>query len=237
MDSEEEIMSESEEYGFENSSGESFTSLQCTGDSQTMTQIYEQPLNHLLRHGNLVLEDPTSSEKSWTDEKHSLYLNSIEEAFVSSLYHGYYTYPCKRLQADRGVAVSVFSTDLNEEVESAYTEDSQSESETPPNVQNDSKKGRLKDIRCSNEAFQERDINERRKKRKLQQEIAVPDRGEIRHVMEEVSSAKHNHEHRGQGRFTRDRNGSENLIKTFSNSEDQVVPYMDDTSHRENGKP
>ncbi|KAH9312534.1 hypothetical protein KI387_027569, partial [Taxus chinensis] len=119
-----------------------------------------------------VLEDPISSKKSWTDEKHNLYLNSMEEAFISRFYeHGYYTYPSKRLQADRVEAGSVFSKDLNEEVESgfsndwetfAFPEESQSESEMPricADVQNHFKKWRMKDKCSSNETFQEQDRN------------------------------------------------------------------------------
>ncbi|GLJ07356.1 hypothetical protein SUGI_0065080 [Cryptomeria japonica] len=176
----------------------------------------------------------------------------MEEAFVSSLYqHGNYTHPCKRWQADRGEIASVFSLDLNEEVESGFSnghvlfgfpEESQSECETEKpslyhDVQNNSNKCGLKEICSSNNTFQEKGRNGRRKKRKLQH----PNR-EITDVFEEVQS-KYNDEHArnfyaGRDRLTEDTTVSETSVKTLSdNQEDQSIPLNNETSPKEDGKP
>ncbi|XP_057842872.2 uncharacterized protein LOC131052263 isoform X2 [Cryptomeria japonica] len=215
-----------------------------------MTQKNEQPGIHS-QHTNLLIEDPTSSESSWTNEKHSFYINSMEEAFVSSLYqHGSHTYPCTRWQADRGEITSVFSLDFDEEVESGFSnghvligfaEESQSEGEPEKpslyhDVQNNSKKCGLEEMCSSNDTFQEHDRNGRRNKRKLQH----PKR-EITDVFEEVQS-KYNDEHArnfyaGRNRLTEDTTVSETSVKTLSdNQEDQVIPFMDETSPKEDGK-
>ncbi|GLJ07362.1 hypothetical protein SUGI_0065330 [Cryptomeria japonica] len=136
----------------------------CVGNAQTsMKQKNEQPGIHS-QHANLLLEDPTSSESSWTNEKHSLHLNSMEDAFVSRLY----TYPCKRWRADRGEIASVFRLDLNEEVESGFSKGqelfgfAESEPEKPSlyhHVQNNSKECGLKEKCSSNDTIQENDRN------------------------------------------------------------------------------
>ncbi|XP_059075202.1 uncharacterized protein LOC131052262 [Cryptomeria japonica] len=140
----------------------------CVGNAQSMKQKNEQPGIHS-QHANLLLEAPTS-ESSWTNEKHSLHLNSMEEAFVSRLY----TYPCKRWRADRGEIASVFRLDLNEEVESGFSNGqelfgfAESEPEKPSlyhDVQNNSKECGLKEKCSSNDTTQENDRNGRRKKR------------------------------------------------------------------------
>jgi hypothetical protein len=63
-----------------------------------------------------VWEDPTRSETPWTDEKQSLYLNSIEEAFVKRMYErGQFIYSCKRWDSESKTAsTSVRSKGLYE---------------------------------------------------------------------------------------------------------------------------
>ncbi|GLJ07363.1 hypothetical protein SUGI_0065340 [Cryptomeria japonica] len=196
----------------------------CVGNAQTsMEQKNEQPGIHS-QHANLLLEDTTSSESPWTNEKHSLHLNSMEEAFVSRLY----TYP------------------LNEEVESGFSNGqelfgfAESEPEKPSlyhDVQNNSKECGLKEKCSSNDTIQENDRNGRRKKRKLQH----PNR-EITDVFEEVQS-KYNDEHArnffaGRNRLTEDTTVSETSVKTLSdNQEDQSTPLNNETSPKEDGKP
>ncbi|GLJ07365.1 hypothetical protein SUGI_0065370 [Cryptomeria japonica] len=199
-----------------------------------MTQNNEQPAIHS-QHANLLIEDPTSSESSWTNEKHSFYINSMEEAFVSSLYqHANYAHPCKRWQADRGEITSVFSLDLNEEVESGFSnghvlfgfaEESQSESEPEKpslyhDVQNNSKKDGLEEICSSNETFQDQNRNERRKTRKLCNHGVVEVQSKYNDVFEEVQS-KYNDEHSSnfyatRNQFIRNKNVSKTSVKTLS---------------------
>ncbi|GLJ07752.1 hypothetical protein SUGI_0073600 [Cryptomeria japonica] len=232
----------------ENEECPSCESLTSVGNTRTMTEDNEQPWNHL-KHANLLLEDPTSSETSWTNEKHSLYLNSIEDAFVSSLYQqGYYTYPCKRWQADRGEISSALSLDSNEEVESGFSdgpfvfgfpEESQSESEMPRirrHAQNHSKRCRFKKMVGSNDRVQESNRNEKRNKRKFQHEVSDPGK-QITHVWE-VLQSRHNDQTAsnfcGQHQLTQNRILSGTIT---NNQEDQVVPSIDEKSAKEDGKP
>ncbi|GLJ07364.1 hypothetical protein SUGI_0065350 [Cryptomeria japonica] len=203
------------------------------------------------QHANLLLEDPTLWESSWTDENHSLYIKYIEDAFVSVLYQkGNYTYPCKRWQAYRGEIASVFGLDLNEEVEFGqvlfgFPEESQRESEPEKpslyhDVQNHSKKYGLKEICSSNDTSREQDRNGRRNKRKLYHGATDPER-EIAVVFEEVQS-KHNDERASnfyaeRNRLTEDTTVSETSVKTLSNNEeDQVISSNNERSPKEDGK-
>lgn len=90
-------------------------------DCQAQRGIHRQPQ----QHANLVWADPTISESSWTDEKHSLYLNAIEEAFVKSLHErGHYTYSCKRREAERIIPCmsdkGLYDEDVESEISSEY---------------------------------------------------------------------------------------------------------------------
>ncbi|GLJ07366.1 hypothetical protein SUGI_0065390 [Cryptomeria japonica] len=215
-----------------------------------MIQKNEQPGIHS-QHANLLIEDPTSSESSWTNEKHSFYINSKEEAFVSSLYQqGGYKYPCKRWRADRGEITSVFSLDFDKEVESGlsnghvligFAEEIQSESEPEKprlyhDVQKHSKKCGLKEISSSNDTFQEQDRNGRRNKRKLQD----PERettDEFEEVQSKYNDKRASNFYAGENRFTQNRTVSEALVKTLSNNQEyQVISSNDETSPKEDGK-
>jgi hypothetical protein len=106
----------------------------------------------------MVLADPTMSESSRVDEKHSFYLNSIKEAFVKSLHErGHYTYSSKRWEAERMISC-VSGKGLYEDVESGiscdyhpfmFPEDNGTETQRRCNhedVQNRTKQSRMEDI-------------------------------------------------------------------------------------------
>ncbi|GLJ07367.1 hypothetical protein SUGI_0065430 [Cryptomeria japonica] len=196
---------------------------------------------------------PHHQKSSWTNEKHSLYINSMEEVFVSGLYQeGDHTYPCKRWQAYRGEKIaSVFGLDLNEEVESGFSNGQvllgfpeQSQSEGKPekpslyhDVQNNSIKCGLEEICSSNDTFQEQYRNGRRKKRKSQH-----GEREITDIFEEVQSKYKDDRARNfyawRNRLTEDTTVSETSVKTLcNNQEDEVIPFIDETSPKVDGKP
>ncbi|GLJ07357.1 hypothetical protein SUGI_0065100 [Cryptomeria japonica] len=159
------------------------------------------------QHANLLLEDPTLSESSWTDEKHSLYIKYMQEAFVSEVEFG--------------------------QVLFGFPEERQRESEPEKpslyhDVQNHSKKCGLKEICSSNDTFREHDRNGRRNKRKLYHGATDPER-EITVVFEEVQS-KHNDErasnfYAGRNRLTEDKTVSETSVKTLSNNQEEQVVF------------
>lgn len=124
------------------------------------------------QHANLVWADPSVSESSWTDEKHSLYLNSIEEAFVRSLHErGHYTHSCERRETQRIIpCMSDKGLYRDEEVESEISCDYQpilsseeNGAETPfcnhDDIQNRTKRSRLEDICIKQSGLQEEDMN------------------------------------------------------------------------------
>lgn len=186
---------------FGTSSSESFTSFLCSADGKPIQKIYRHPAQIFLRDGSMT---SASSHTSWTDEKHSLYLNYIEDAFVSSLYdRGYYTNSGKRWQADRREISSVNIRNSTEEVESLYTSREESQSESADESQRKTKK------RKSEHGFKG----------------SVPEPQSSKH---DSATSKY------RGQITENRQISEPSAKILSNRrEDQVVPSMEAASDRE----
>jgi len=192
------------------------------------------------QYANMFLADPTTSESSWTDEKHSLYLNSIEEAFVKRLHErGHYSYSCKRWEAERMIPC-VSGKGLYEDVESGFSYDYQpflfpeeNGTETQrrcshEDVQNRRKQSRMEDIYIKQLGLQEEDINE--KGNNCQSEKQPLGEGSTERGDESNESSPKiqmqcfkdtsKHDHGG-----RDTETSERYMQ-----EDQVVPSMENTS-------
>lgn len=137
-------------------------------DCQAQKGVHRQPQ----QHANLVWADPSVSESSWTDEKHSLYLNSIEEAFVRSLHErGHYTHSCERRKTQRIIpCMSDKGLYRDEEVESEIScdyqpilspEENGAETQRCCNhedIQNRTKRSRLEDT-CIKQSGLQEDMN------------------------------------------------------------------------------
>lgn len=145
VDSESEATMSEDDECVVNKVSASFTFKAGAAQNQAQQRIQRQPQQHV----NLVWENSAVSETSWTDEKHSLYLKSIEEIFVQSLYErGQYIYSCKRWESGR-ITTSVSGKSLYEDVEPGISCDWQ-----PFNLFPDEET--KAQIRCNDEEIQSR---------------------------------------------------------------------------------
>lgn len=225
IDSEsEDITSEDREYAVEKIAA-SFTFM---AENQAQQRIH-RPAQ---QHANLIWEDPTISETPWTDEKHSLYLNSIEEAFIKRLYErGHFRYSCKRWAAER-ITTSVSSKGLYEP-SNLFPEEKSTKAQMRCNyeeIQNRTKRSRLDRIcikQGQREEFIKLDLSGRVNNCKYLKEPAGKGSEETEHVPNKYSPkiqmkyCEHTYKH-DQGRNTE--------ISERYMQKDQVVPSMENTS-------
>lgn len=207
----------------------SFRFMAGAADRQAQQAIHRQPQ----QHANMVWADPTISESSWTDEKHSLYLNSIEEAFVKSLHErgGHYTYSSKRWEAER-ITPCVSSKGLYEDVHSGvpcdyrpflFPEENGAESQrrcSHEDIQNRTKRSRLEDICIKQLGLQEKYMNGKADNCQSEKEPIGEETTERGTIQMQCFKDTSKHDHGGQDTET-----SERYMQ-----EDQVVPSTENTS-------
>lgn len=213
-----------------------FRFMADTSDRQAQRWIHHQPQ----QDAKMVSADPTTSESSWTDEKHSLYLNSIEEAFVKSLHErGHYTYACNKWEAV-GITTCMPGKGLHEDVESGISCDYQpflfpgengAEAQRHCNhedIQNHTKRSRLEGRYIKQLGLQEEDMNGKANHYQSNKEPfgeRTTERGDVSNesspkIQIQCSIDTSKHDHGG-----RDTETSERYFQ-----EDQVVPSMENTS-------